>query len=145
MQCPTFKSKSVFTMFQKYIAPALVAIREMEGESGKYTDYNERFNKAFEVATNYMKDMTYETPKKTPRYMLGLCSEYVGGNIMKDHRVATVFNKYILRILEDVYGVSAHVLYGFGTEDYDLDEHIRYRNACDCVIACLSNMDYSVR
>ena len=140
MQCPTFKSKSVLTMFQKYIAPALVAICEMEKESGKYTDYNERFNKAFEVAANYMKDMTYETPKKTPKYMIRLCSEYVGEDRMKDYRVATVFNKYILRTLTEAYGVNA-----YGPEDYDLDEHIRYRNACDCAIELLSNMEYSVR
>ena len=145
MQCPMFKSKSVLTMFQKYIAPALVAIREMEKESGKYTDYNERFNKAFEVAANYMKDMTYETPKKTPRYMLGLCSEYVGGDRMKDYRVATVFNKYILRTLVRVYGVDAYTLYGFGPDDYDLEEAMRYRNACDCTVECLSNMEYNVR
>ena len=145
MQCPTFKSKSVLTMFQKYIAPALVAIWEMEKESGKYTDYNERFNKAFEFATKYMKDRAYETPKKTPRYMLGLCSDYVGGDRMKDYRVATVFNKYILWTLVRVYGVDAYTLYGFGTEDYDLDEHIRYRNVRDCAIELLSNMEYSVR
>ena len=135
-----FKSKSVNTMFQKYIVPALVAIREMEKESGKYTDYNERFNKAFEFATNYMKDRAYETPKKTPKYMLRLCSEYVGENIMKDYRVATVFNKYILWTLTAAYGVNA-----YDPDDYDLDEHIRYRNAHNCVIERLSNMDYSVR
>ena len=135
-----FKSKSVNTMFQKYIVPALVAIREMERESGKYTDYNERFNKAFEVATNYMKDRAYETPKKTPRYMLGLCSDYVGGDRMKDYRVATVFNQYILWALTWAYGVNA-----YDSEDYDLDEYVRYKNACNCVIERLSNMEYSVR
>ena len=140
MQCPTFKSKSVSTMFQKYIVPALVAIWEMEKESGKYADYNERFNKAFEVATNYMKDRAYETPKKTPKYMLERCSEYVGEDSMKDYRVATVFNKYILWSLTWAYGVNA-----YDPDDYDLDEHIRYRNACDCVIELLSNMEYSVR
>ena len=127
-------------MFQKYIAPALVAIWEMEKESGKYTDYNERFNKAFEFATKYMKDRAYETPKKTPRYMLGLCSDYVGGDRMKDYRVATVFNKYILWTLTEAYGVNA-----YGPDDYDLDEYIRYKNARDCVIEFLSNMEYSVR
>jgi len=145
MQCPMFKSESVSTMFQKYVAEALVAVWKMEKESGKYTDYNERFSKAFEVAANDMKDMAYETPKRTPKYMLERCSEYVGEDSMKDYRVATVFNKYILRTLSGVYGVNAYVLYGFGSEDYDLEEHMRYRNACDCAIECLSNMEYSVR
>lgn len=145
MQCPMFKSKSVSTMFQKYVAEALVAVWKMEKESGKYADYNERFSKAFEVAANDMKDMAYETPKKTPKYMLERCSEYVGEDSMKDYRVATIFNKYILRILSCVYGINAYVLYGFGPEDFDLEEHIRFRNACNCVIERLSNMEYSVR
>ena len=145
MQCPMFKSESVSAMFQKYVAEALVAVWKMEKESGKYTDYNERFSKAFEVATNDMKDMAYETPKKTPKYMLERCSEYVGEDSMKDYRVATVFNKYILWTLSRVYGVSAYVLYGFGPEDYDLEEDMRYRNAYNCVIERLSNMEYSVK
>lgn len=138
MQCPMFKSESVSAMFQKYVAEALVAVWKMEKESGKYTDYDERFSKAFEVAANNMKDMAYETPKRTPKYMLERCSEYVGD--MKDYRVATVFNKYILWALTWAYGVNA-----YDPEDYDLDEHIRYRNACDCAIERLSNMDYSIR
>lgn len=140
MQCPMFKSESVSTMFQKYVAEALVAVWKMEKESGKYTDYNERFSKAFEVAANDMKNMAYATPKKTPKYMLELCSEYVGEDSIKDYRVATIFNKYILRTLSDVYGINA-----YGPEDYDLEEHVRYRNACDCAIELLSNMKYSIR
>ena len=140
MQCPTFKSKSVSTMFQKYVAEALVAVWKMEKESGKYPDYNERSSKAFEVAANSMKDMAYETPKKTPKYMLKRCSEYVGEDRIKDYRVATIFNKYILWALTWAYGVNA-----YDPEDYDLEEAVRYKNACDCVIERLSNMEYSVR
>lgn len=140
MQCPMFKSKSVSTMFQKYIAEALVAVWKMEKESGKYTDYNERFSQAFEVAANNMKDMAYETPKKTPKYMLERCSEYVGEDSIKDYRVATIFNKYILWTLSRVYGINA-----YDPEDYDLEEDMRYRNACNCAIERLSNMKYSVR
>ena len=145
MQCPMFKSKSVSAIFQKYVAEALVAVWKMEKESGKYTDYNERFSKAFEVAANDMKDIAYETPKKTPKYMLERCSEYVGEDSVKDYRVATVFNKYILWPLSQVYGINAYVLYGFGPEDYDLEEAMRYRNAYNCAIERLSNMEYSIR
>lgn len=140
MQCPMFKSKSVSTMFQKYVAEALVAVWKMEKESGKYTDYNERFNKAFEMAANDMKDMTYTTPKKTPRYMLGLCSEYVGEDSIKDCRVATVYNKYILRVLTYTYYINV-----YDPEDYDFDDYLRFKDACACAIERLSNMKYSVR